>query len=516
MISLSEMTRRMRTKWERTFAPGTSSRKPSGFQSGAPEEFESRLLLSATAGSAVRIDAAVSNRVSTGDVDRIADGRSVAVWREEIDGATAILAQRFDATGAKTGAIIEVTDDFAANVTPAVAMANDGHFVVVWVSDETSVVGRQFQADGEAIDEVFDIGTIEGDAPSIVVDVDMDADGDFVVAWAAGPERITAVAYEAYDESAVFARRYAKTGNPVEAKFRVDTPTNDDVYLVSNPHVAMDADGDFAIGWSDVRENLVHKVVTYRYSGETYEYEYGVLTISQTDALVRRYQSNNFAQPAVAKATQTILSSTNPLTIVRLTDVDLDADGDMLVTMTRDSYRIKKVQYSGSTYEYLELKSSSVLVQRVNNSSTKVAKPKVVLSTKSTSQISDANAVLDNDGDFTIAYKENYPPYTYIEPGRSALPQARRHEASNTARTPIERDHVRSAEPRASIPDRLLVQNFNLKSKPVGGPLQLVSTIAGNLSSFSAVGTGTGELSVVWSLGGAETDGKLFGQRVTT
>lgn len=515
MISLHEMAVRLQNKWQRTLSMGALARKRPGFKTHPPEAFESRLLLSANPiGSTVQIDVDDSNGVSSGDIDRIADGRSVAVWREDIDGAALVLAQRFDATGATVGEVIEVTDDFASDVIPAVAMSNDGDFVVVWVSDDTLIVGRQFQSDGTPVDEEFDIGEADGGGQSIVVDVDMDADGDFVVVWAAGLTRATAVVYSGYEDSAVFGRRYVKTGEPVELEFRVDTPTTDDVYLVANPQVAVDADGDFAIGWTGIGQNYVHKVVTHHYSGETYTYEYDVLTQTDVKAIVRRYKGHQFQQPAVAGAPQVLLAATKPDSVVNLQDLAIDSDGDLLVVMTRDQYFKNTVHYSGDTYEYLEIKTSELLVKRLSQEPVK-GKPKRLIKLNSTPQISKAAAVLDEDGDFTIGYKQNAPPVLSVSSYGAPLPaHSRKHSDSKARHKHAGRDISKDEE--IEVNDQLLIQNFDLKGKKVGDPAQLVTTTEGNLTSFAMAGTGTGELSVIWSLGTAGTDGKLFGQRVET
>lgn len=521
MVSLSEMAARLRTKWERTLNSNSAFRRREGKPSSPPELFESRVLLSASpVGNPVQIDANNSNGVSSGDVDKISDGRSVAVWREDADGAAQVLAQRFDASGAKTGGVIEVADGLASDAVPAVAMANDGHFIVVWVSNNTSIVGRQFQSDGTPLNTTFNIGSVQGTTPSIVVDVDMDADGDFVVAWAAGPQQATAAAHGEYAESAVFARRYAKTGTPVEDKFRVDTATNDRVYLASNPRVAVDADGDFAIGWTGIRENLVHKSRTYHYSGETYSYEYDVLTPTKMDVMLRRYQGNNFEQPAVAKAAQVVLTTTKKQTVVNIQDVDMDADGDVLVTMTRGTYRTKKVHYSGSTYTYFQLTKSELLVKRVTETASKgSAKPKAVVKTNKTSQIAGASTALDGDGDFTVAYKAKAPVlvsasgYIYTGPLPPPPKLVRTQAASQQQRL---QGTIASRAAPVTTADRLLVQHFSVTNKKDGVPAQLVSTAQDGLTSFSVAGNGNGELSVVWSLGPVDTAGTFRGQRVNS
>ena len=72
------------------------------------------------------------------------------------------------------------------------------------------------------------------EAPTIA----MDADGDFVIAWAS--------IYQDGSASGVYAQRFSAAGAPVGAEFRVNTTT---AGVQTAPSVAMDADGDFVVTW---------------------------------------------------------------------------------------------------------------------------------------------------------------------------------------------------------------------------------------------------------------------------
>ena len=68
----------------------------------------------------------------------------------------------------------------------------------------------------------------------------MDADGDFVVAWASyGQDG---------DAWGVFAQRFDAAGTPLGLEFRVSTTTE---AHQTAPSVAMDSDGDFVVVWKD-------------------------------------------------------------------------------------------------------------------------------------------------------------------------------------------------------------------------------------------------------------------------
>ncbi|MGL5096730.1 MAG: hypothetical protein ACRDD1_14140, partial [Planctomycetia bacterium] len=69
--------------------------------------------------------------------------------------------------------------------------------------------------------------------------VAMDADGDFVVVW----NRLD----QQFNNQGIFAQRYNASGAPQGNEFRVDSPE----VQGSLPSVAMDADGDFVVVWSN-------------------------------------------------------------------------------------------------------------------------------------------------------------------------------------------------------------------------------------------------------------------------
>lgn len=134
--------------------------------------------------------------------------------------------------------------------TQALAVDNDGDFVVVWTSyglddpdDPTGagVFARVYNRDGEALTEEFPVNESFTTGDQRNASVACDADGDFVIVWES----------EGQDPNGtwgVYARRYYADGTPKDAEeFRVNTLiANDQV----NPAVSMDDMGNFVVVWA--------------------------------------------------------------------------------------------------------------------------------------------------------------------------------------------------------------------------------------------------------------------------
>jgi hypothetical protein len=119
-----------------------------------------------------------------------ADGRFVVVWISELqDGSdTGIFGQRFDSTGMPAG------DEFQVNTytegtqdSPEVDMAADGRFIVVWESRDQDgeyggIFGQLYAADGTPVGDELRANSIWEEnqgAPAVA----MNDDGEFVVSW---------------------------------------------------------------------------------------------------------------------------------------------------------------------------------------------------------------------------------------------------------------------------------------------------------------------------------------------
>ena len=122
-----------------------------------------------------------------------AAGDFVVVWQSAYQDGTprSIFAQRYDSTGARVGIEFPVNRTTASYQTePAVAMDADGDFVVVWQSlyqDDSSygVYAQRFDAAGAIQGEEIPVNTYTENAQNLPA-VAMDDDGNFVVVWQSG------------------------------------------------------------------------------------------------------------------------------------------------------------------------------------------------------------------------------------------------------------------------------------------------------------------------------------------
>jgi hypothetical protein len=172
-----------------------------------------------------------------------ADGSFVVVWQSPDVDDKGIFGQMFDADGTPLGT------EFQVNVTetgkqenPNVAMTADGRFVVIWQSpdaDDKGVFGQAFNAVGQAVGPEFQANTVElgkQDKP----DLALGSDGDFVVVWK-GPDA---------DGDGVFGQRFDMNGLPVGSEFQANVAESG---MQGDPRAAVSDNGQFMIVWrSDV------------------------------------------------------------------------------------------------------------------------------------------------------------------------------------------------------------------------------------------------------------------------
>jgi len=176
-----------------------------------------------------------------------ADGDFVVAWQsKDQDGdKEGVYARVFDSAG------LAQTDEFLVNQTtnkeqkdPSVSMDDAGNFVVAWQSKDQDgskegIYARLYDDAGVAQTGEFRVNETtaqEQKAPSVA----MDADGDFVVAWHSKNQD------QADGFHGVYARAYDATGTATTSEFAVNQTTAGDQI---NASVAIEADGDFVIGW---------------------------------------------------------------------------------------------------------------------------------------------------------------------------------------------------------------------------------------------------------------------------
>jgi S-layer family protein len=174
------------------------------------------------------------------------DGRFVVVWVSggQDGSGRGVFGQAFSAAGAPIGAEFQANSYTTAyQAEPAVAVAGNGDFVVVWTSYVTQygstsgVFGQRFSASAARLGGEFRISASTTN-PLRLPDVASGAAGDFVVAWSS----------QGQDGSGygIFARRFQASGAFRGAEFQVNTYTTGHQ---TSPAVASTAAGNFVVSW---------------------------------------------------------------------------------------------------------------------------------------------------------------------------------------------------------------------------------------------------------------------------
>jgi hypothetical protein len=184
-------------------------------------------------------------------------GDWVAVWQDDSHGAEGvyqIYARGFDAAGCQrfSDRTINVVET-GQQLNPALAMAPDGRFVVVWEDDggdgKYQIKARGFKANGQ---QLFPQRTINATAsgqqrrPAVAID----PNGNFVVVWEDDANN-NGVAQ-------IKARGFDATGTVRIGQFTVNTAADGQQL---RPAIAMNQSGDFVIAWQDDgNENDIYQI----------------------------------------------------------------------------------------------------------------------------------------------------------------------------------------------------------------------------------------------------------------
>jgi cysteine-rich repeat protein len=178
------------------------------------------------------------NQVSP-DVAAAANGQFVVVWMSEHqDGSDwGIFGQLFDETGLPSGDEFQVNTFTEGNQEePRVDMAPDGRFVVVWESRDqdgelSGIFGQMFDPDGDRRGDEFQANEIWEEEQG-VPDVAMNGTGEFAVSWVHNLGL-------APSEVVTMIRVFDDSGEPVS----IEVPASEDDYaksgypdLVRGPH----------------------------------------------------------------------------------------------------------------------------------------------------------------------------------------------------------------------------------------------------------------------------------------
>jgi carbonic anhydrase/acetyltransferase-like protein (isoleucine patch superfamily) len=155
-----------------------------------------------------------------------------------------IRGRRYDAEGRPIGSVQLATD--SGDTRPSIAMAANGGFVVVWqdyapdgsAAAGRDVFGQRFDVGGRRVGTRFLLNS-HTPKDQVAPAVAMAPNGSFVVVWQSVDQD--------GDAEGVFAQRFDSVGGRVGAEFRVNMQVEGPQL---DPAVAMGGDGRFFIVWS--------------------------------------------------------------------------------------------------------------------------------------------------------------------------------------------------------------------------------------------------------------------------
>jgi hypothetical protein len=295
-----------------------------------------------------------------------ADGDFVVVWEGYDANGRGVYAQRYDAAGvAQLGDFRVNTNTSFDQDRPAVAMDDNGNFVVVWETlaageDGLAIFAQRYNAAGAAQGMNFRVNTYTTNnqfEPAVA----MDANGDFVVTWTSTGQEGSG------GNDGIYAQRYNAAGVAQGTEFRVNTyTTNFQVY----PAVAMDDGGDFVVAWgSNLQDGSNYGVYAQRYnaSGIPQGAEFPVNTHTAGN------QGGRIAANLVEQS------------------VTMDADGDFVIVWTSQGQDGSSAGIYAQAYDSAGTAHGGEF--RVNTFTTNAQQAPVV--------------AMDADGDFVVAWESN-------------------------------------------------------------------------------------------------------------
>src|SRR5437773_4065753 len=207
-------------------------------------------------------------------------GNFVVVWQSSNqDGSlTGVFGQRYASSGAPLGPEFRVNTYTTSNqFGPAVASDASGNFVVVWTSQYQDgsafgIFGQRYASTGAPAGAEFRVNTFTTGSQFIPA-VSAAASGSFVVSWMS-PDG---------SQYGISAQRYASSGAPIGPEFRVNTYTT---AYQAFPHIGTDPAGDFVVVWgSNGQDGSGYGIVGQRYasSGAPIGAEFAVNTYTTGD-----------------------------------------------------------------------------------------------------------------------------------------------------------------------------------------------------------------------------------------
>ncbi len=162
-----------------------------------------------------------------------------------------IYARKYNSAGVPISSEFKVNGDpDAPRCTPQVAIDKTGNFVVVWEdarndSKRPDIYARKYFAGCTPIDTNFGVNQFLGKERSEAPAVAISENGEFVVVWQEGQGDVGL-----FD---IYGQRYDSLGDTVGVNFEIsDDPIEQNQQI--NPSVAMITGGNFVTVWEDIRK----------------------------------------------------------------------------------------------------------------------------------------------------------------------------------------------------------------------------------------------------------------------
>jgi hypothetical protein len=363
------------------------------------------------------------------------DGDFVVTWSKTVQGGySQIYAQRFDSAGLAQGSEFLVnTFQTIYGYSPTIAMDNDGDFVIAWTGQDQNYLGvfaQRYNSGGVAQGSEFQVNscTLSNQShPSVA----MDSDGDFIITWYSQYEVDQYCNSELWD---VYAQRFNSAGVPQGSEFQVNTNTIGEQH---DPSVAMDSDGDFVIVWRSNQDGDIANI---------YARQFNNAGVAQgNEFLVNTYTTNLQQRPAVA----------------------MDSDGNFVVA------------WDSNTQDGNDI---GIYAQRYNNVGATQGN-EFLVNTYTTNSQKNPSIAMDSDGDFVITWFSSIINTNFGQGGSS---------------------------------DDVYAQSYNSEGIPLGNEFQVNTYITDDQHYPSVAMDGDGNFVVVWnSIGQVGNGSGIFAQRYT-
>ncbi|KAA9130207.1 hypothetical protein F3N42_13655 [Marinihelvus fidelis] len=197
--------------------------------------------------SRITVNTAGAGQQRFPDIAVAPNGDFVVVWEDDTNDNffSDIMARGFHANGTQKFADIVVNDDSAGHqMDPAVGIADDGSFVVVWADDTNAnelyqVAARGFNANGTEKFRQRELN-LEDAGQQFQPDVAVGPNGDFAAAWVDDAD------LNHYYE--IHGRGFSASGSAWSKMVTVNQVATASQY---HPAVSIGADRSFAVAWVD-------------------------------------------------------------------------------------------------------------------------------------------------------------------------------------------------------------------------------------------------------------------------